>query len=111
MPFGLPIAPEVDDALAEVATALGGVRELVSIEPAFLEEFGAVVAREVATLSDAHRAALIGWIEEQTGRTATSDDISSEVLEAAAGGRGIEPAALAGSRQRVAEAATAAAIE
>ncbi len=109
MPFGLPVEPQIDHALAEVADVLRERHEIVAIEPTFFEEFGAVIGNEVATLTDAHRAAVTNWIEAQLGRPATSADLSAEVLESAQRGRDIDATTWAESRQRVNDAAGAAA--
>lgn len=109
IPFGLPIDQEVQDALTQTAETLADTQEIVALDPTFLEEYAAVLGAEVSVLTDAHRAAAVQWIEAQLGRSATTDDLSAEIIEGAERGHRLDHDELQLSRQRVIDAAARAA--
>lgn len=106
MPFDLSIDPAVDQALADVATELVefGI-EIDYLSPDFLEVYGTVLAKAIPTIVDAHRAAVVDWIETQINRVVTTRDLSVSIIEAAERGRHIEPQALNDAREALRNAA------
>lgn len=95
MPFGLSVDPAVEQALDDVAAELEHAGLSVHyIPPRFLEDYGTVADRAVPTIADAHRAAMVDWIEAQIKRPVTVGDLSTASLEAAERGRRLEPQAI-----------------
>lgn len=110
IPFGLSIDPAVERALADVATELAEVGlDLEYLSPKFLEDYGTVLGRAVPTIADAHRAAVLDWIEAQIGRPVTAEDLSASIIDAAERGRRLEPETIAEARSALRAAARVAA--
>ncbi|MFV0524801.1 MAG: amidase [Acidimicrobiales bacterium] len=110
MPFGLEVDPSVTEALDLVAGECRAAGfEVDLIGPEFLETYGRALGAGLPTMVAAHRAAVVGWLESCLGRPATTDDVSPVLLEAAARGRDLDPAAAAGAEAAIAYAATRAA--
>ena len=91
-PFGIQVAPVVTAAMHEVAEALrsSGI-DVVEVAPDFLEAFGLGLAEALPPITDLHRAEVVTWIEQRIGRSATVDDVSPSMLEAADRGRRVDP--------------------
>lgn len=110
IPFGLSIDPLVHETMDAVADEL--VEVGLDVEPVsatFLERFGTVLGEVVATIADAHRAAVVSWIEAEIERPLAVDEISTANLEAAERGRRLEPDVVAGALAALCEAAQVAA--
>lgn len=109
MPFGLPVDPLIEDALDQVSVELVAIGVPVeSIEPAFLEAYGAVLGRVIPTIVDAHRRDVVSWIEAQVGRPVTDGDLSPSIIEAARQGRRQEPVAVGTAWAELGDAAAVA---
>lgn len=95
MPFGLSLAPAVEQALDDVARELThhGL-EIDHISPTFLEDYGTVARHTVPTIADAHRATVVDWIEAQINRSVTVEDLTATTIEAAERSRRLGPEAI-----------------
>ncbi len=95
MPFGLSLAPAVEQALDDVARRLTDHGfEIDHISPSFLEDYGTVVRQTVPTLADAHLAAVVDWIEAQIKRPVAVGDLSATTIEAVERSRQLGPEAI-----------------
>jgi amidase len=109
-PFGLSVEPAVEQALDDVAGDLTHLGLSVDyISPKFLEDYGTVADSAVPTIADAHRAAMVDWIEVQIKRPVTVGDLSTTSLEAAERGRRLDPQAIHNATVAFTDAARAAA--
>ncbi|NNE96307.1 MAG: amidase [Acidimicrobiales bacterium] len=94
-PFGISVDPAVEQALHDVASELAHVGiDVDHVSPRFLEDYGTVADRAVPIIADAHRAAMVDWIETQIKRPVTIGDLSTASLEVAERGRRLEPQAV-----------------
>ena len=109
-PFGLSVDPAIEQTLHAVAGELthAGL-DIDQISPKFLEDYGTVVDAAAPTIADAHRAAVVDWIEAQIKRAVSFEDLSTPILESVQRGRQLEPEAVARARVAFSEAAQAAA--
>ncbi|MDH3299249.1 MAG: amidase family protein [Acidimicrobiia bacterium] len=109
IPSGLSVDPAIEQALDDVAGELAHAGlDIDHLPPRFLEDYGTVVDGAAPTIADAHRAAVVDWIETQIRRPVTFEDLSTPILESAHRGRQLEPQAVANARRAFSEAAQAA---
>lgn len=109
IPFGLSVDHAIEQALNDVAGELADAGlDIDHLPPRFLEDYGTVVDSAAPTIADAHRAAVVDWIETQIRRPVTVEDLSTPILESAQRGRQLQPQAVANARIAFSEAAQAA---
>lgn len=109
MPFGLDAVQEVHLAIDEVVDLLSDDHQIESVQPDLFERYGTVLGTRVPTLVDAHRARVVAWIEQRIGRAATDEDLSADILEAAARGRTLGQSEIESAREAIRAAAEEAA--
>ena len=110
MPFGFPIDSVVDEVLDDSAEELAGLGlQVDSIPPRFLESYGTVLGRTIPTIVDAHRAAVVDWIETEIERPIAAGNLSPSVIEAAERGRRLHRSEVIGAWAALGEAARVAA--